>query len=306
MREGPLPAGPAEIAVFGPSSAMGWGVTQEETYAKRLQARLPEGRLVLNFSQIGHTILQGRRLFEEAEAANPAPLARTILLAYGINELDRYRFFGKAGISDREYLQEISRQPATIFSSLLHSSFFSLLHRAGQELVARATCPPDQPIRPRVDFAEFEGELVSFVRRIRETGSFPMLLDTGIHYGIEPSESLALKSDFLYEEGVDLARRHWCANAKQVLAEARELEVFRIVRDAKRINKIVRRVGKEESVPVIMISQLPLRAPEHFVDPVHFSALGHQKIADETYRIWKTHVNQAGEVRHAATLGGRQ
>ena len=82
-----------KIALLGPSSAFGWGVELKDTYAKVLERELGKSRKVevFNLGQIGFSSWQGTQLIrEEWFKINTADL---ILIAYGVNDIDRHRFY---------------------------------------------------------------------------------------------------------------------------------------------------------------------------------------------------------------------
>lgn len=89
--------------VLGPSSAFGWGVREADTYAARL------GDDVINASEIGYSTDQGVRLYREIIDDGFRP--RTVVIAYGVNDVDRHRF----------YFQ--SRLPDSLEFSRTHSAF---------------------------------------------------------------------------------------------------------------------------------------------------------------------------------------
>jgi hypothetical protein len=90
----------SRVWVLGPSSAFGWGVGQGETYSDFLQREL--GSPVVNAGEIGYSIIQGEKLYgalrDQLKLSSPA----FVVIAFGINDVDHFRFFGKNGPTDEQ------------------------------------------------------------------------------------------------------------------------------------------------------------------------------------------------------------
>ncbi|MGE0268510.1 MAG: GDSL-type esterase/lipase family protein [Candidatus Omnitrophota bacterium] len=96
--------GQVRIVCLGASPTFGWGVDQNEVYAKQLEESLRKTFTrtnieVINAGQIGYSSFQGLRFFKE----KILPLAPDIItVAYVINDVDKYRFYRNHGKSDKE------------------------------------------------------------------------------------------------------------------------------------------------------------------------------------------------------------
>ena len=93
------------IVCLGASPTFGWGVSEDQTYSRRLERLLrhkPGGTAdveVINAGVIGYSSHQGLRLFREKIAALSPDI---ITVSYVINDVDKYRFYRSNGLSDRE------------------------------------------------------------------------------------------------------------------------------------------------------------------------------------------------------------
>ncbi len=121
------------IVLLGPSSTFGWGVEESKTYASLLQKILrnkhPGSKIyTLNAGQIGFSSWQGLYFFKDGKLN--ALKIDVLVIAYGVNDVDKFRFFYTSPLSDKEEfgvpknVQEISLQ-----NILLKSNFLNLLSR---------------------------------------------------------------------------------------------------------------------------------------------------------------------------------
>ena len=90
------------VLLIGPSSSFGWGVDYEDTYGHYLESNLNKNSndqwIVYNASQIGHTSWQG--LISYQHLIKQGYYFDWIIVAFGLNELDRHRFFFESADSD--------------------------------------------------------------------------------------------------------------------------------------------------------------------------------------------------------------
>lgn len=263
-----------DFAVFGPSSAFGWGVAQGETYTDRVAEKT--GWKSWNAGQVGYSIVQGRMLYEQM-AKKKAP-AQIVILAYGINDLDRYRFFGAPGLTDREYFKYFPKTSS--WEIFFHSALASLAIRAVQESSFRFQCEKYPELRVRVGVENFRKELSDFVRQIVEQGAQPILLDTAQSLQVSRDDQKAQQSEVFYQKGIEAAQQGYCSEAQKWIASGRSLEAYRILRDVKALNQAVEEVAKKSHVPFLAISRVLEENRENFADPIHPSARGHELIAE--------------------------
>lgn len=90
------------IVILGASPALGWGVREEDTYAGLLRERLKAGGKpveIINASVIGYSSFQGLKLLRKTVLPLNPDL---VLITYGVNDPDKYRFFMDSDLSDKE------------------------------------------------------------------------------------------------------------------------------------------------------------------------------------------------------------
>lgn len=106
LRNGPIKDKTSQIRIIclGASPTFGWGVEQNEVYAKQLEQLLQKtfaGKNieVINAGQIGYSSFQGQRYLKEKILSLSPDI---ITVAYVINDVDKYRFFRNHENSDNE------------------------------------------------------------------------------------------------------------------------------------------------------------------------------------------------------------
>ena len=134
-------------------------------------------------------------------------MAQTVVLAYGVNDLDRQRFFGRNGPTDRELFGEKQGPKSLAFARALNAFALSgLFARAWEESDIYRRCGLSENPRLRVPIEEFGPELNSFVERIRADGSTPILLNTAFFNRRPVAAGDAERSDSLYRESAAALR----------------------------------------------------------------------------------------------------
>lgn len=276
------------VLVLGPSSAFGWGVEAAETYsaflAESLQAQTRQRVAVFNAGQIGFSSWQGRAL-ARAEFAQARP--RLVLLAYGVNDLDHFRFFFPSGRSDAEELGDARASgPLQIANALGRSAALVLARRATVSTLARFACAPEEPPRLRVPPAEFAANITELARSFRERGAVVALMTTPFALDMVATPAGAAgESDEYYRQSAAAAKRGDCAASRELFAKARALEPGRVRAAVADLNRRVRALGESLELPVIDAESLLRENKGYFVDPVHPSATGHRLIAAEIARL---------------------
>ena len=269
------------ILVLGPSSAFGWGVEANESWPALLEARMShQGERVFNASQVGYTIVQGRRLYESMDK-NFLTSLRTVLLAYGVNEVDRFRFFGRDPSSDDEYFAR--PLPISTRERFFNSfAFGALLWRAGQEASLLTGCGFKQTPSLRLSPKKFDLFLRDWAEKLRQEGKRVVLVNSAEEMPFAPDERRANLSDRQFTESESRSQAGDCTESRRLFKEARQNEPWRVLRDIGRINNVMSKVGRELSLPVADIATVLVstRKGELFVDPIHPSAAGHRFAAD--------------------------
>ncbi len=247
------------VLILGPSSTFGWGVTEPVVYARLLERalarRTPGSVAVVNGGEIGYSAWQGARFYEESGLRQLKP--QVLLVAYGANDVDRFRFFFGQGGSDDAALGP-GRSPGIVAlaNALRRVPLLALASRhaarwaCGRSFAsAGARAAASAPLRVPPEL--FRTALVRLVRQARGDGAAVVLATTASRYA-------------------DLA-----------VEGALRAETQRLARDLKRYNDLVRDVAKREGAAVADLEPLARRpdAASLFVDPIHFSPRGHAAVA---------------------------
>lgn len=310
------------VMTMGPSSAFGWGVDEGETYSARLAAQLGKDSTVINAGQIGWSSFQGLKLLRGPELKGIG--SKAILLAYGVNDVDRHRFYFQSAAQDSQELKD--DKPASkvkLFRVMAKSDLLSLLYKLSNRIRGALAYgnAPDMHVSPvpplRVGANDFMANTIALVREAKKLGARPVVLGTPVHL---PTAPAAKDSDLAFAEGqgffeskqlekalVSFLRASeqdpyrnetWyylaataaglgrAGEAKKYHQKARDTEPYRIHRDVLAYNGLARRAAEQEGVTFVDLNRIfeGKDKAQLFVDPVHPSAEGHRMIAEEIYR----------------------
>ena len=266
----PAPGEPGRrVLLLGPSSTFGWGVVEDSTYARRLERELNQGLktpvAVINAGQIGYSSWQGLRLYrEELSALKPD----VVVLAYGVNDVDRYRFMGRNTRPDR--LALAGERDVSVESLLSRSALLTRLRRGAGALRFRFSCDlPRAGLRvPPADYAE---NLEALLAEARRSGAQAVLLTSAFKYRRSAEE--AARCDQEYALSAGLAAEGRCGEARAAFERARKLEPARLERDLRAYNELVRAAARREKA--VLIDAEALLGPGQLLDPVHPNEEGH-------------------------------
>lgn len=239
-----------KILIVGPSSAFGWGVASEDTYASKLEGMLLD-KQVINAGQIGHSSHQGVLSIDNLlRELHPA----IVVIAYGVNDLDRNRFYFQSALTDREeFANSHSEYSVRIQNLIFSSALTSLMYKASQSLGMSEGASHQDVVR--VPKEDFETNMRTIIEKVREAGAKSVLMTTTVHM---PE----------YFEGSN--------------------EPERIAQGVREYNAIIRSIGEETGTPVADIDAVFARIDTRedlFVDPVHFSPEGNRVVAEELFTI---------------------
>lgn len=278
------------VLVLGPSSAFGWGVAAEETYAQRLEEalvrRFPhESASVVNAGVIGYSSWQGLALWHSGLLRKLKPQA--VVVAYGANDPDLHRFFFAGPGTDAETLGPGQSPVAVRFQNALKS--LRLFHvgtrlalQARDALSCAGALPRYVPSR-RVSLPEFEATLGRFVREIRGAGAVPVFVTTAFRFPAPPGPP---DCQVERDRAAALARAGDCAGARAAAGRALRCEPGRLGRDLKRYNAAMRAVARVAGVPLVDAERLLNgEAAANLLDAVHPTPRGHAIIAEELERL---------------------
>lgn len=273
----------SDILVLGPSSAFGWGVANGETWSAQVEKILSQEGApvsVVNSSQIGFSLHQGIRLYDE-QLSTRYPSARVIVIAFGVNDIDRFRFFGTDPTSDEDYFS--TSHDVALEALANHWAFTGIVLRAWQESRVFRQCGLTNSPHLRSEPETFKQLLRKFVLRLRAEGKRVVLVNSARHFPIQPNPLKARLAEDLYGESVSAAQSGACARSRALLQEANQNEPWRVLRDIDRINVAMNEVAKELDTPLADLASAlndPTGAGGNamgrlFVDPIHFSPEGH-------------------------------
>ena len=274
---------PLQALVLGPSSTFGWGVKNDETYSGILNLRAASTNLrVFNGGQIGFSLFQGSQVFSFLSDIQKLR-SPFVILAYGVNDLDHFRFFGgHPGVPD-------SRIDAVNDGSLMektfsHSALAALLWDGWSEARFFFKCGFQSEPAIRNPWLSFQNQLQNIFKKTTELNSRLVLLDTPARQDFPPDLDAARQSDGLYLSSFHANQDGNCGQAKKDLIRARQLEPFRVQRDIQTFNKSLCEWAGQQGVYLVKAST-ELRQKDDFVDPIHPSVQGHRKIAELLSKI---------------------
>lgn len=270
-----------QLVVLGPSSAFGWGVSYQKTYAAL--AAKAQGLKLLNASQIGFGVSQGIRLYRDLRESLGSS-SKMVIVAYGVNDVDRFRFFGPSGQDDESVFgnQEVLAQ-LNAEKWVYRYAFSSLLVRAIQEGGVRFGCPGSKPLLPRQTEDGFFRSLTELVDLIESDGHRAVIIDSPIHYHFQVEPERARLADAHFQRAHELASDGECSEARKQFREGRVHEPHRVAVAVGKINQRLKILSVEKKWRFVEASA-HLLSKEHFIDPVHFSESGHRIISEGVLR----------------------
>ena len=270
-----------EWLILGPSSAFGWGVEYEETYSS--VAARAKGKGLLNASQVGYGISQGLRLYEDhRERWKESP--KTVFIAYGVNDVDRFRFFGPIGISDRDaFARAETVDQLRLEKWIYHFAFSGLLMRAMQEGAVRLGCPGKSKFEIRETEDGFLSSLSLLIEQVKADGHLPVVVDSPFRYPFKTDANLAELATKQFAAAHEAANAGNCDEAKRQFALARSNEPHRVALAIADVNGRLKEMATEKGFKLIEASKM-VSAADDFVDPIHFSVKGNKLIGEGVLR----------------------
>lgn len=234
LRSPPLAAAAAaarRILVLGPSSAMGWGVPEEATYSRRLEALLRRKRdgtsvAVVNAGEIGYSAWQGLRLYRSAPLRTLKP--DVVVVAYGANDPDVHRFFFDGPQTDAEALGPgRPAWPVAVQNALRRLLFLHVGTRAALQAQDRLRCGRTEaaawrPAVRRVPLADFTVDLRELLRLARADGARPVLMTTAFRFPVaaDPARAATALAREKMEEGTAAMSSGRVERAARAFAQA--------------------------------------------------------------------------------------
>jgi lysophospholipase L1-like esterase len=269
-----------ELLTLGPSSAFGWGVSAEETYTAIVAKELNSP--YLNASQIGFSTLQGLLLWQNL-LQNELPNLKYVILSYGINDLDKFRFYDLSFSDDLSYFKNRSKDHgAGSFGSSLNVA--TTLELFKSEAFLQRNCSSLADINQRLTLQNSKLVLKNLINELRKRNVKVIVVNS-------PYQRMPVNKDFKYEtveklyaETEQAAASGNCEAAFENLKNAKSLEPWRVEYDVVMLSILQESLSKEENLIFVdahaEFEKLPDQK-DYFIDPVHPSASGHNLIAKD-------------------------
>jgi len=280
---------------MGASPAFGWGVEEAKNYSSLLAAKPGRAGIkaeVINASVIGYSSWQGRRLLEK-EIIKLKPDA--VVFAYGVNDVDKYRFFRNFPAPDSR-LPEKSRLSAEVSNFLFSSRFVKVYARFLEKMSSslRSGCPAEPPVR--VSPEEFAANARFFYESSRKNG-FRLVLATSPFY--KPPRYYKVSCG---QSGDDKCPRTLRCRAaaggvekEKWLDKAAEAGLYQAYDAIQEYNETLRAYAASEKGVIFLDADLAFKKAgaeeKYFLKPetdfVHFSEKGHEAFSELLYGVLK-------------------
>ncbi len=266
------------ILTLGPSSAFGWGVEGHETYSSIVANKL--GLKPMNASGIGHSIHQGTLQLNQI-MTNDGRMkhVRYALIAYGVNDLDKFRFFDSYSNKDKDYFQTFN--VSELDKAIYQYSFSSLIHLAWRKFSYQKSCQHLENIEPRVPWIDFEKQLLNMITSLTKMNIKVVILNTPFLLKNKMTTFNSNMIEQLYKEVEFKARNKQCESAHEIFLKAKVLEPNNILEQVQIFNGKLKKLANEKSWTYIDSFTLLKDNPTMFYDPVHPSKNGHHLLANE-------------------------
>ncbi|AUN99900.1 hypothetical protein DOM21_01260 [Bacteriovorax stolpii] len=270
-----------QILTLGPSSAFGWGVANEDTYTSIIGEKLKLNPL--NASGIGHSILQGQKMWQKV---SPLLHPQYAVIAYGVNDLDKFRFFDSEPVNDLTFFSQ-GPYGLAIDKMQLPTDFASSLSLVLRQIEHSINCEKLVNSAQRVEWKDYENALTAMTNEMKEKNITPIIINTP--FLLKHKNSLFSKTliENTYLEMKNLARNKKCKEAQEKLKFAKTLEPDNINISVIEFNGFLKKFCEEKKLKCIDSWSLLVNssATNNFYDPVHPSAKGHKLIADEIVKL---------------------
>lgn len=268
-----------QLLTLGPSSAFGWGVEADDAYTAQLNLKY------MNTSGIGYGIAQGYKTWVSHVKNTFHP--KYILIAFGVNDLDKYRFYDSEPIDDVEYFGK-NHDVDTLNNLSRFSNFFTVVSLAIQQSKYTSQCDHLTKTVQRASWSQFEEKLTALIAELKEQKITPILINTAYFLYKRNTDYTRVKIEMAYKEVEQLAQEKNCKAALEKLAYAKSLEPERVLEDVKTFNESLKTYSVAHQVKYVdaysELSDLP-DSKSYFYDPVHPSKEGHKKMAGQILKV---------------------
>lgn len=271
------------LLTLGPSSAFGWGVSNNDTYTTIVAKNL--NLSPLNASGIGHSIFQGKIMWDRVKLTQNSHYA---LIAYGVNDLDKFRFFDSEPLTDKDYFKN-GPSVLALDKRQSRSDFLIALSLLIRQTKHNSDCSKLIGITQRVSWDDYKNILDSMILEMDKMKITPIIINTPFYLKKKNPHFEMKQITNFYNEAGELAKEGKCSEAQEKLKQAKSLEPFSIYENVVLFNERLKLYAHEKKILYIDSFELLINqdAADHFYDPVHPSAKGHKIIADEILRKLK-------------------
>ena len=319
------------ILVLGPSSSFGWGVEGYQTYSSVLENLLRNkypgsGINVINAGQIGFSSWQGTQLYKEKEFRKLK--IDVLIIAYGVNDVDRYRFFYASHLADKEEFAVPKRAwEVSLQNFLLRFNFINLLSRKIVGFFDNYRCSHQVIPTRRVSNDDFSRNIEKLIRMGELNGARVILLNSA--YDLPSLKKINSEAEKIFYEYFNAARSKYekkqysealtyfkkaakinpddngtyyylsscysylgrCNDAKEMFEKARQSEPSRIASDIEELNNILRKVADKNGAILVDTKEcLSVSGIKGmFLDPIHFSVMGNERLAEKISDVIQKH-----------------
>lgn len=316
-----------KILFLGPSSTFGWGVGYGETYSanleKLLRSEYPDQDIkVLNGGQIGFSTWQGLQFYRKELLENIH--FDIIVVAYGINDVDKFRFYYNSPLSDKdEFATPKTHWKSVLQNAMNNLNFVNFFSRMASKALHIVRCGQrNVPVR-RVDNSDFIRNIGEYIKLGRKLGSDIILLaspyalpsfdeidrdqeiisrdafklgkikyyeqdyEQALHYFNESVKLRPDQNEVYYYMSACYAMIGECRQSHVMYKRARSTEPKRIEEDISALNNLLADIAKKENVFLIetITGVMYTENNKYFVDPIHLSRLGNEIVAKKIYSV---------------------
>ncbi|GAB4419967.1 MAG: hypothetical protein OHK0056_30280 [Bacteriovoracaceae bacterium] len=277
------------ILVLGPSSAFGWGVDFESTYGNKLTqlmtAKTGGPWQVINLSGIGHSVIQGQKILEDV---TPLLHPDLIILAYGINDLDRFRFYFQSNEPDRMMFDHLDEKSLYQDSSPAPYAISQFAYELQNQIRSRFFCQKipiiDEFPNLRTPLSEFAKEWKDLIKMAQKFNVPIVTLGTTSSFP-KKARPTSLSADEYFAKAHRAQVNGDCHEYRENLTMALELESSRIEKDLIVLNREEQKIAQEMNLLHLDLEEVfaNKKTAEYFLDPVHFTEKGHDIIAQRIF-----------------------
>jgi lysophospholipase L1-like esterase len=271
-----------DILVLGASPSYGWGVEYKKIYSSLIEEKLKVR--VTNASNIGYTSFQGKLLLNDLLSRTKPKI---VIIAYVINDGDRYRFFSNGQTGDREVIPS---------RSMGIQQFIERNYYTGK-LIRNLLKPNDYlplPGKIRVNNTDYEDNISKMISAVKDIGSTPILLKMPVMLHENTlSENFVefLKKYDCYDDLDSDEKLYSCLTAHKNIwndgfsqNELRKVMAMNSSRRTLAYHEILDKLAEDFQIPIVNAIEKFALSPDYLflhknIDPIHPNEKGHEVIS---------------------------